>query len=1270
MSDNNQKEEKNPAAGAGVDFEEEAEKERKQMLEQFFNDLNRNPNAQVTEKMMKARYSVQGSKAKAMVKLYKNQRNILKYFNELAEVQEEKIALEDLLKREGQTDDKQRKQLKNLKSRIEALEKGIAKAQKYAGIRTEEILKTDTEREAPVSKQEEEAVTNIKLASLQKENRELHDKHESYRRALATMPQQSSNWFTQLKNWFVKKHYLKKEQEYRLKLYKNELDLAAYQKDKELEDKRRQDMVMPDWEEVKKAAGSSDPLEKNNDNFNFGAEGDLEYHKFTGRGPSARHHSEIFDKRDKTIEAGSFKEKVLSRVNGYIDRNVQKIETQIAEQERNVLDKIAKDNLKNFKSADIESVKKDLDLALRYDEEYKRVNEEIFSLSGEEERIQKRLKNIKSKLSSVEKRISKKTKAKQEVKRTYSDDKLITTLYYLKYKKTKAAFEKIDAKVNILKRGLVNASFTKEEYDEWSRLKAETKKYYDLATEYRSKQDKREQEIKGYDTDMDSLKAEIADLKAEEEMLKKGNPSDETRLEFLKSKQKILAQAVKINKKTIVGYEKLLKYNEAKKELLSQKEGFEKQKESAVQDVLAAEESTVLLNDKNHTEVKGMFVNDMVYFDEEKLESEGISLYDKKKENLILNGDELLKKREVQKIVKALKSRPIFTFLNSDTIMEYMSYDELSGEFRLAKEGITEEEKKVYDQKFRAAYFGDDSTIVNRKIQNNPGLLKAFGNVMWDIGKAAFNEGWPEGLGAFGIDSALAMGIEKYEGLEKILPDNFKGRGVEDEIKYRRLRNGIREAADNILTIADKPSIGNIFHTNCCVAIKDANSTFFLKNTGFDLNALGLGAYVLDIIQFGTRIATAQKDINKQKAEMEAMMSRHHKRFATVMKAAKTESEVERMKAVVSSAFSLARDAVLMSTGITGFATDLVSMTCKIVTKAVFSGIMRGKNNNEILNDPEVLGGIDYNKNIISEDEFNQVLSSVTGFKSKKDLANAMHVINGVDLHRAALKSLKEDKPNLEADRSMHALGFGDRRRYDKVKVIDILYKTMGASGKWRDNLRETIEYKGVDYDTSVTRFAKENDKKNTIYHYKDSGHKTRRINDFEQRKKLVDELEGKSAFESSSAEMKRVKSVVCKIAATDMYNTFREAERSGKSVNPNKIPDNIYKYAMDKRNRDSMIEMLSQTEIADNRALNMSQPLKSEELYNLSCSAILSIQDKISAEMMQPHAKAVKGDKLKNELPGFDEKVLGVQKPKQKENSIDLSKSELIKTDNERKSL
>ena len=131
MSGDNQKD-------SVVDFEKEVEKERKQTLEHFFNELNRNPNAPVTEKMFKARYSVKSSKAKAMVKLYKNQRNILKYYHELTEIEEEKTALEDLLKREGQVDDKQRKQLKNFRSRIESLQKGIAKAQKYADIRTEE----------------------------------------------------------------------------------------------------------------------------------------------------------------------------------------------------------------------------------------------------------------------------------------------------------------------------------------------------------------------------------------------------------------------------------------------------------------------------------------------------------------------------------------------------------------------------------------------------------------------------------------------------------------------------------------------------------------------------------------------------------------------------------------------------------------------------------------------------------------------------------------------------------------------------------------------------------------------------------------------------------------------------------------------------------------------------------------------------------------------------------------------------------------------------
>lgn len=161
---------------------------------------------------------------------------------------------------------------------------------------------------------------------------------------------------------------------------------------------------------------------------------------------------------------------------------------------------------------------------------------------------------------------------------------------------------------------------------------------------------------------------------------------------------------------------------------------------------------------------------------------------------------------------------------------------------------------------------------------------------------------------------------------------------------------------------------------------------------------------------------------------------------------------------------------ILSLTGVGGLAITAASIALKLAIKLIGGALIRKGTTKEILNSPHVLGSLQYDKNIIKDKHFNRLFAQVTGLNSKDNLATALKVVDGIDLHRSMRQSLLV--PNPDTYIAMTKLGYPDPLAYPKITLSDLLAKT-GVKDDWRQTLRNTIEIKGLDYNTNWTRFVK-----------------------------------------------------------------------------------------------------------------------------------------------------------------------------------------------------
>jgi hypothetical protein len=173
---------------------------------------------------------------------------------------------------------------------------------------------------------------------------------------------------------------------------------------------------------------------------------------------------------------------------------------------------------------------------------------------------------------------------------------------------------------------------------------------------------------------------------------------------------------------------------------------------------------------------------------------------------------------------------------------------------------------------------------------------------------------------------------------------------------------------------------------------------------------------------------------------------------------------IDTVKNVLSAAFAFTGVGGLLATGIA---------TGAGVAASILTGIIKhSMRKTELLYSPDILGGIDYNKNVVSDDMFQDIVAQTTGITTIDGLYDAIRIVDSIDLHRRVRMSTKLNYIDNNTDTAMGALGFTDREKYPNITLEDIQNKT-GYKDNWKEGLIKAVQKRGIDYDTSWSTFVR-----------------------------------------------------------------------------------------------------------------------------------------------------------------------------------------------------
>lgn len=582
-----------------------------------------------------------------------------------------------------------------------------------------------------------------------------------------------------------------------------------------------------------------------------------------------------------------------------------------------------------------------------------------------------------------------------------------------------------------------------------------------------------EKDIKAREEQIKALEEEERDVN---ENLKKRAEEDVN----LRDKREYLKRRENYLKENIEDYDAIL---ETQRLLAAQEETLKahaRAKENLERDVLNTDVVEFLADNAAHDRIRGMTINGKEYFDEKSLEKQGI------KEVPKLEDKDVLRQREMQKIVRALKSRDIFKYVNGKNAGEYATYNSETGKFDLYKgSALDKEGKKAFVDEFRGQYFSDSNEYSNHLVEEHPNAFRA--KVLGGALKAA----------AVGMKDAV---IDTIKNIPKKIPEALSNIPVlgdyfikEDEETYiqagrERIDEGIQMAC-NVLAMNDvlspygydvKKMYTEVVQTLAMLkAIKqeigpeefnkammkmvgdEIGKEFktFYKDTEFGY--AGIGEYVLAIEKSVKGIIKGDFKTKEQQSALKSLLHAGRERMGSIMRHAITQSKIERFDSIVDLSQTILSDTLTVATGLTNQALKLGVSVGAGLTKAIHKAVQEAKTKEELLNNPNILGGINYDKNLISDEAFNRILSDTIGINSKDDLAKTIHTMDAIDLHRAAKATKGKDK---DVTRSMYALGFKDVHSWDKVKVEDILKKTTGEEKDIKQELRASTEKEGFHF--------------------------------------------------------------------------------------------------------------------------------------------------------------------------------------------------------------
>lgn len=791
--------------------------------------------------------------------------------------------------------------------------------------------------------------------------------------------------------------------------------------------------------------------------------GDLAHHEATGRGYRFQGaKAENLEKLDSEKKLSGFKQDVYLRARG--DLNVRRTELQHLKQEYSA--KIYE--TRRFAAVQQAMTKsfedKDFDAILSTREEIESYEATLHDYYYDEIADNDRLKAIEETRTKLRKQLDEYKNAVSENDQSYKQGKKLfeeaQQAYDLVYPLYNEYMERVE-------RGeLKIADLEGEELTRFKNIEERFNRTSESLQKIAPFHKKNARKMENAELQINNLQAQLDSYDKEERQIhERAAERDKSRNEI---REKL--DAAKLTdedyKKNIVDYDKILDAQRQMKNLDRQLEELGRLEQNLERDVLNSDVSDFMVENFTDSKVRGVAINGKIYLDRDRLEEKGLPRDSKP------DAKDSARISEMQKIVRALKSRPFFKFVNGVNLGEYAAFNEKTGQFDLYKGDIKDTQAKAqFDLDFLTANYLDSNVFTNHLINESPekfagymiassvtGALKEFKDT---VIKASKNI---PAIAAKALTDIPLFGVF-FEGEDE---ESY----VEAGSSTRRIEEGVDlcfkamgKLAGKEKFVASKTLSDSIADMKAIQALMELD--VISPKMGFSVK--DIGSYVMAIEKSARIIHTANGAITEQTRLAEEMLKAGHKRFQSIMTSALQKTKSDKAEAVI----DLTTNLVVASTHIaTGIDKSLLSRAAGIAGGAAkfIHGIVAGKKNmDEILNTPEILGGIQYDKNLISDAAFDRILHSVVGVNSKEDLLKAMKVVDAIDMVRAA-KDYKNN-PNADIAKELSGLGFKDASKFNKITVGDILSRTLSKEKvNARTVLRNSVETEGFHFTSFVKK--------------------------------------------------------------------------------------------------------------------------------------------------------------------------------------------------------
>ncbi|MBO5279066.1 MAG: hypothetical protein J6B06_06230 [Lachnospiraceae bacterium] len=827
-------------------------------------------------------------------------------------------------------------------------------------------------------------------------------------------------------------------------------------------------------------------------------QGDLAHHEYTGRGPEAKHKSRVHEKLDFAAnnDEKALQENVIARISEEYDKEIESREEKRAasKQQKQALKDAHKEEYERL-DAIYKTMNHMAEMAEQNESASKEQKGQIIYLRGEYRAVQKQKERSIKKLTKV---IPKEEELQDSIVSLAGDISEAT---------------RIVAELETGSPGFL--AKRKIEYYKW-RIKG-----------WKEKAQKKEEKLKEVQAEREGLAEEIREF---EIRLKEMSQSIEEISQSLADSQDIAAlykeQHELLMKEHGAELDNTEWFQQIKAIQKERKQGSEeieklKAKKASVKDEVLASDVIHVATEKYGDTVNGIYIDGKLYM-------ENGDIY-KENEKNNLNGTYEQKDMEIQieeqKIVRALRQREIFKYINSDNLMEYMTYDEKAGDFELPEEVEPDMQKEQIIAKFKeieasmkklgleakladvfaAATSGGefDPEKVSASLLQEAMRIEATAGARFEDDAENYDgyEGFKKrtALAAKGVASGVGNvtktlygmvkgGVLDYLGVSSFLAGRDAKRTGDGGISTNapmRYYNGVLTMMGPLTTGIDKVAegalkgAGLVYEHSALLGTLKLGDIPGIKNIGmlksmelFGSTQMSVVGAVGSGISMGLDIVnseTARREKNRMRNAATAKINKGQNRYGRIINDAATEKAIEQFNAYV----NLAKDGIGLGfalAGIGGLGVTAIMMVAGIAAKKIGGAIKRSSYKKEVLNSPEILGGINYSDKLIDTKHFNALLADVTGLNDKDSLYDVIKITDGIDLHRAMRASMMN--PNPDVDEAMAGLGFRDKTKYGNIKLSDI-YKKIGYDGEWKTGIRNAIEIKGVDYNTSWSKFVR-----------------------------------------------------------------------------------------------------------------------------------------------------------------------------------------------------